>query len=101
MFIHPGGERQTVEGAIGSSVMRAAVQNDIPEIIAECGGAAACATCHVYVDPRPGLPPRNDMEEDMLEMTAEPRQPNSRLSCQIFMTAELDGIEIRLPEAQV
>lgn len=81
--------------------MRAAIGADIPEIVAECGGAAACATCHVYVDPRPGLSPRNDMEEDMLEMTAEPRQSNSRLSCQIFMTPELDGIEIHLPEAQL
>jgi 2Fe-2S ferredoxin len=81
--------------------MRAAVTNDVPEIVAECGGAAACATCHVYVDPRPGLPPRSAIEDDMLEMTAEPRQANSRLGCQIFMTADLDGIEVHLPETQV
>ena len=101
MFIHPDGARQEVLCAVNSSVMRAAVGADIPEIVAECGGAAACATCHVFVAPRPGLPPRNDMEDDMLEMTAVPRQPDSRLSCQIFMTAELDGIEVRLPDAQV
>ena len=82
------------------TVMRAAVTRDIPEIVAECGGQAACATCHVYVDRHSGLPARNEMEEDMLEMTAEPRRDTSRLACQIVMTAELDGLEVRLPSVQ-
>jgi 2Fe-2S ferredoxin len=81
--------------------MRAAERHGIPEIIAECGGAAACATCHVYVAPRPDLPKMSAMEDDMLEVTAEPRRPDSRLSCQIIMTADLDGLEVGLPETQV
>lgn len=101
VFIHPDGRRQPIQAGIGFSVMRAAVSNDVDAIVGECGGAAACATCHVYVEPRPGLPPISTMEDDMLEMTAEPRRPTSRLSCQIFMTQELDGLEVQLPAAQL
>jgi 2Fe-2S ferredoxin len=100
-FVHPDGARQSVEAAIGSSVMRAAVTNGIEGILAECGGACACATCHVYIAPVPGLPKISTMEDDMLESTAAPRQPTSRLSCQIYVTAELDGLTVQLPETQV
>jgi 2Fe-2S ferredoxin len=100
-FVHPDGSRQSVEAAIGSSVMRAAVTNGIDGILAECGGACACATCHVYIDPVPGLPKISTMEDDMLESTAAPRQATSRLSCQIFITAELAGLVVQLPETQV
>jgi 2Fe-2S ferredoxin len=101
LFIHPDGARQEVEVGTGSTVMRAAVAHDIAEIVAECGGNASCATCHVYVDPQPGLPPRSVLEEDMLELTAEPRRENSRLACQIVMTTGLDRLEVRLPATQL
>jgi 2Fe-2S ferredoxin len=100
-FVHQDGARQSVEAAIGSSVMRAAVTNGIEGILAECGGACACATCHVYIDPVPGLPKISTMEDDMLESTAADRKPTSRLSCQIFVTTELDGLVVQLPETQV
>ena len=101
VFIHPTGAVQAVEAALGQSVMRAAMLNDVEGILAECGGAAACATCHVFVTPVPGLPPRSALEDDMLDATAVPSTAESRLSCQIFVTAELAGLQVRLPEAQV
>ena len=85
----------------GSSVMENAVRNDVPGIEAECGGACACATCHVYIDEawteKVGEP--EPMEEDMLDFATDVRA-NSRLSCQITMTAELDGLTVRIPETQ-
>ena len=99
-FIHPDGQRQQVQAVIGASVMRAALANGVAGITAVCGGAAACATCHVYVEPLPDLPAMAMLEDEMLDTTAEPRRPTSRLSCQIFMTAELDGLEVGLPEQQ-
>jgi 2Fe-2S ferredoxin len=101
IFIQPDGSRREVSAPIGSSVMRAAVTNDVEGILAECGGACACATCHSYVDPMPGLPAISSMENDMLDSTAEPRQPTSRLTCQIFVTQELDGLTVHLPHTQV
>jgi ferredoxin, 2Fe-2S len=95
-----GGE-QTVEAEIGSTVMEAAIKNGIPGIVAECGGACACATCHVYVDeafmslvgdPQP-------MEEDMLDFAYDVR-PNSRLSCQIRVREEIDGLVVTTPDKQ-
>ena len=100
-FIEATGARHKVQAAVGASGMRAAVLNDIEGILAECGGAAACATCHVFLAPHPGLPPRSAMEDDMLDSTAVPRQEGSRLSCQVFMTPELDGLEVHLPETQL
>ena len=81
--------------------MEAAVQNMIPGIDADCGGACACATCHVYVksDFLPKLKEKDDMEDSMLDF-AENVQDNSRLSCQILITDELDGIEVTTPESQ-
>jgi ferredoxin, 2Fe-2S len=100
-FIDSDGVARTVEGSIGKSVMETALKNDVPDIIAECGGACACATCHVYVDPAwlDRLPPPDDTERSMLEFAAEPR-PNSRLSCQIRVRDELDGLIVTTPDSQ-
>ena len=100
-YIDSGGATRTVEAEIGATVMEAALKNGIPEIEAECGGACACATCHVYVDEtwfeKTGGP--SPMEEDMLDFGYDVR-PNSRLSCQIKVTADLDGLTVRTPERQ-
>jgi ferredoxin, 2Fe-2S len=82
-------------------LMEAARQHGVPGVVAQCGGACACATCHVYIDPAwlAKLQPREDMEEGMLESAWEPRD-NSRLSCQIHITADLDGLEVTVPERQ-
>ena len=81
--------------------METALRNSIPGIDAECGGACACATCHVYVDPAwlPKLAVRQDMEEQMLDFAQEVK-PNSRLSCQIKVTPALDGLVVRTPKSQ-
>lgn len=102
-YIASDGESRTVEVENGESVMRGAMENDIPGIIAECGGGLACATCHCYVDEawadKAGTPTSQD-ERDMLEMTASEIKPTSRLSCQIELSDELDGLVVHLPEAQ-
>lgn len=95
------GTRFDIDAANGSTVMENAVRNSVPGIEAECGGACACATCHVYVDPawseRVGAP--EAMEEDMLDFAFDVR-PTSRLSCQIKVTAALDGLVVQVPEKQ-
>jgi ferredoxin, 2Fe-2S len=100
-FIDSHGESRTVDAESGSTVMEAALRNDIPQIEAECGGACSCATCHVYVAEdwfeRTGGP--SPMEEDMLDF-AYGVQPTSRLSCQIKITDELDGLVVNTPERQ-
>ncbi len=92
----------TLEAKTGQSLMQAAVANDVNGIAADCGGMLTCATCHVYVrEPfasRLELPTAD--EDGMLGFTASPRQPNSRLSCQIKLTPELDGLAVDLPEKQ-
>jgi 2Fe-2S ferredoxin len=100
-YIDHGGKGHDAEVPIGWSVMEGAVKNLIPGIDADCGGACACATCHVYVDPAwlPKLPPRSDMEETMLDFAQE-LQPNSRLSCQIKVTPDLEGLVVRIPKSQ-
>ncbi len=99
---HSGAEHPT-EVPEGLSVMRGAVNNNVPGIDADCGGECACATCHVYVDPawldRIGTPPPGSQEETMLSFAAA-AEPNSRLSCQISMRSELDGLVVRMPEGQ-
>jgi 2Fe-2S ferredoxin len=92
---------KTVEVANGLSVMEGAVQNDIPGIDADCGGGMACATCHVYVKEEwfDKLPKKEDGEEDMLDMAFEPKQ-NSRLSCQVLVSDELDGLTVSIPSKQ-
>ena len=97
---HEGTER-TVDATNGESVMEAAIKNSIPGIDADCGGACACATCHVYVDQaffeKVGAP--EDMEQSMLDF-AENVQSNSRLSCQISVSDDLDGLKVTTPESQ-
>ena len=100
-FIDTDGTARTVDAELGSSVMEAAIQNDVPGILATCGGSCACATCHVYVD-EVWLDKTGDksaMEESMLDF-AENVEPNSRLSCQIKVSDALDGLVVRLPESQ-
>ena len=100
-YIEFGGGEHVVDVKPGLSVMEGAVRNNVPGIDADCGGACACATCHVYVDPawldRVGSPAA--MEESMLDF-AEALEPNSRLSCQIKVTDALDGLVVRMPESQ-
>ena len=100
-YIEHNGEAREAEVPTGWSVMEGAVKNLIPGIDADCGGACACATCHVYVDPAwaDKLPPKSDMEETMLDFAQE-LQPNSRLSCQIRVTDELEGLTVRTPKSQ-
>lgn len=101
LFTDHAGTTREVEAKAGTSIMEAAVQNMVPEIDADCGGACACATCHVYVDDAwlGKLNEKDDMEESMLDF-AEGVQDNSRLSCQILMSDELDGIKVTTPESQ-
>lgn len=100
-FVDASGTLRTVEADNGSTVMEAAIRNNIPGIEAECGGACACATCHVYVaeDWREKVGPPTPMEEDMLDFGYDVR-PNSRLSCQIKVSPELDGLTVTTPEKQ-
>lgn len=100
-YTDSGGTARTIEAENGQTVMEAAIRNNIPGIEAECGGACACATCHVFVDDawkeKTGAP--SQMEEDMLDFAYDVR-PTSRLSCQIRITPELDGLVVRIPEKQ-
>ncbi len=95
------GNSKTIEVEKGLSVMEGAIQNDIPGIDADCGGAMACATCHVYVEENwfNKLSKAEDAEVDMIDMAYEPKK-NSRLSCQIIVSDELDGLEVTTPEKQ-
>lgn len=100
-FIQHNGTQQTLDGIPGMTVMETAVKHQVPGIDADCGGACACATCHVYVEPEwlPKLSPRAAMEEDMLDFAFDVRD-NSRLSCQIKVSDALDGLTVRVPEKQ-
>ena len=100
-FIEADGNARTVEAEEGATVMETAIRNGVPGIDAECGGACACATCHVYVEEawREAVGEPQPMEEDMLDFASDVR-PNSRLSCQIRVRAELDGLTVRTPERQ-
>jgi 2Fe-2S ferredoxin len=100
-YVESSGKAHTIEVKEGWSLMEGAVKHLVPGIDADCGGACACATCQVYVDPawQGKLPPKSDMEEAMLDFAQE-RKPSSRLSCQLRMTAALDGIVVHLPKSQ-
>ena len=100
-FINHDGTERTIEAKNGMSVMEVAVNNSVPGIDADCGGACACATCHVYVDEAflSKAGEQQEMEKSMLDF-AENVQPNSRLSCQIKVTDELDGLKVTTPESQ-
>ena len=101
VFIEPGGGRREINAPPGITLMEAARQNGVQGVVAQCGGACACATCHVYIDAAwlAKLEPREEMEEGMLENAWEPRD-NSRLSCQIPVTEALNGLTVHTPEAQ-
>lgn len=103
IFQCPDGTQHEVAAQTGSSLMQAAVSRGIDGIVAECGGNAACATCHVYVDTSQAdlVGPPNDVEDEMLDFTAGDRKSTSRLSCQIQVTDALEGLVVRLPEEQV
>ena len=95
------GNSKTINIDNGLSVMEGAIQNNIPGIDADCGGSMACATCHVYVEEKwlDKLPKAEDGEIDMIDMAFEPKK-NSRLSCQLIVSDELDGLQVRTPEKQ-
>ena len=101
-FVHPDGRAQRVDASNGESAMQAATRHDISGILAECGGNAMCATCHVYVGEGwlARLPAMGDDEDALLDGAAAERQASSRLSCQIKLGAELDGLVLRLPDRQ-
>ena len=100
-YIEFNGNDHEIEVSNGLTVMEGAIKNKIPGIDADCGGACACATCHVYVDNKwiEKLSPKDDSEEDMLDFAFEVKS-NSRLSCQITVSDELDGLVVNMPEKQ-
>ena len=102
VYILPDASRQELQIEAGTSVMQAATAHGIDGIVAECGGCAMCATCHVYVEDGEvsALPEMSEDEDELLDCTASPRKDTSRLSCQLVMTSSLDGLVVRLPEAQ-
>ena len=102
-YIEHNGTEHVVDVANGLTVMEGARDNNIPGIEADCGGACACSTCHVYVDPSwvEKIPPIDDMEEDMLDFAFEPNSECSRLTCQIKVTDALDGLIVQMPEKQI
>ncbi len=101
-YIEHNGKEHLIEVPNGLTVMEGAVQNDIPGIDADCGGGMSCATCHVYVKEEwhDKLPKKEMGEEDMLDQAYEPKS-NSRLSCQIIISDDLDGLSVYMPEKQV
>ena len=100
-YIDYQGSSKTIDIENGLTVMEGAIQNDIPGIDADCGGSMACATCHVYVEEKwlDKIPKAEEAEVDMIDMAFEPKK-NSRLSCQIIVTDELDGLIVKTPEKQ-
>jgi ferredoxin, 2Fe-2S len=101
-YVSSNGASRQIEVPLGTSVMQAALNHRVEGILGECGGNCMCATCHVYVDASflNWIPPAKDNEKFMLSIAAEGPEPNSRLSCQIKLTEELDGITVRLPAKQ-
>lgn len=102
-FIEHGGAEHIVDVATGLTVMEAARDNNVPGIEGDCGGACACSTCHVYVHPDwvGKLPEKDGMEEDMLDFAYEPDPVRSRLTCQLKVSDELDGLVVQMPERQI
>jgi 2Fe-2S ferredoxin len=102
IFVHPDGRRERIDAGGAQTVMLAATSHAVAGILAECGGNAMCATCHVYVEGGwlDRLPAVSSEEDALLDVAAAERLPGSRLSCQIKLTPELDGLELRLPDRQ-
>lgn len=103
IYVSPNGSRKSVKVETGMSVMAGAVEHGVDGIVGQCGGNAICGTCHVYVNPDQLslLEPISDDEEATLEIVAAERRANSRLSCQITMKSELDGLVVDMPEYQL
>jgi ferredoxin, 2Fe-2S len=103
IFTHPDGRNERIEAGDAESAMLAATSRGVDGILAECGGNAMCATCHVYVDEGwlDRLPAMDSDEDALLDGAAAERRPNSRLSCQIKITPEIDGLVLRLPDHQI
>jgi len=101
-FIQPDGSAVEIDARSGESLMEAAIDNDVAGIVAECGGACSCATCHVYVDPEwaARLPAPDALEDGMLDCVLD-RKDSSRLSCQIRVEDALDGMRVSVPEEQL
>lgn len=102
-YIEHNGTEHVVDVDSGLTVMEGARDNNIPGIEADCGGACACSTCHVYVDKAwvDRIPAKDSMEEDMLDFAYQPDPVSSRLTCQIRVTDDLDGLVVRMPEKQI
>lgn len=102
VYVDADGQEHAIDATVGESVMAAAVKNGVPGIVGECGGNASCATCHVWVREEfaslVGTP--GEMEEDLLDLGVSDRRPTSRLSCQIPVTADLDGLTVDVPPDQ-
>ncbi|MGB0634320.1 MAG: 2Fe-2S iron-sulfur cluster-binding protein [Paracoccaceae bacterium] len=103
IYIEFGGTQHVVDVEPGLTVMEGARNNNVPGIEADCGGACACSTCHVYVASEwvSKLPEKDPMEEDMLDFAYEPDPNRSRLTCQVKVTDELDGLVVNMPERQI
>lgn len=102
-YISSDGTQTSIDAEVGSNVMQAALANDVEGIVGECGGSMMCATCHCYVDEdwAEKTGDRHDGEDDMLDCAADDVRPSSRLSCQIKLTEDLDGLVVHLPQDQV
>ena len=101
-YVGSDGSERVIDAKVGDSVMANAVKNGVRGIVAECGGNCSCATCHVYVrdEFRPIVGPPGDMEEDMLDLAVSERRDGSRLSCQIKVSDELEGLVVDIPAVQ-
>ena len=102
-YIEHNGTKHEIDVANGMTVMEGARDNNIPGIEADCGGACACSTCHVYIDPEwvEKIPAKDDMEADMLDFAWQPDAARSRLTCQLKVTDALDGLIVQMPEKQI
>jgi ferredoxin, 2Fe-2S len=102
IYVDSAGREYAVDAAVGESVMAAAVKNGVPGIVAECGGNCSCATCHVWVREEFAslVGPPGDMEDDLLDLAVSERRDGSRLSCQIKVTPQLDGLAVEVPPFQ-
>ena len=103
IYITADGRRYEIEARCGDTVMSTALEHQVPGILANCGGSAMCATCHVYVDQAfaDRLPTMGDDEDGLLGFAASPRKPTSRLGCQLVITPQLEGLEVGIPDTQV
>jgi ferredoxin, 2Fe-2S len=101
-YTQPDGTERAVDAALGHSIMQTAVRNGVTGIVGQCGGSLSCATCHVFLDDRNAgdFPPASEDEDDMLDVAAADREPNSRLSCQLVLTAGQE-VHVTIPAAQL